>query len=55
MILALFTAARPMWGIAEIADAIHGSRSTTHRYAQTLVALGQLEQTAGRKYKRVPA
>lgn len=54
-ILSLFTDARPLWGIAEIADATSWARSTTHRYAQTLVALGQLEQVAGRKYKRVPA
>jgi hypothetical protein len=54
-ILTLFTEDRPVWGIAEMADAIGGARSTTHRYASTLVALGQLEQTAGRKYKRVAA
>lgn len=54
-ILALFTSDRPLWGIADIAAATKFERSTTHRYATTLVALGQLEQTAGRKYKRVAA
>lgn len=52
-ILALFTAKRPIWGIAEMADATKSSRSTTHRYASTLVTLSQLEQVAGRRYKRV--
>lgn len=55
VILALFTDKRPIWGIAEIAEQTGQPRSTVHRYAQTLVALGQLEQTAGRKYKRVSA
>jgi hypothetical protein len=39
-------------GIAEVADRIGRSRSTVHRYMITLVALGQLEQTVGRKYRR---
>jgi DNA-binding IclR family transcriptional regulator len=38
-----------------VAAAIKGTRSTVHRYMTTLVALGQLEQIAGRKYKRVAA
>jgi IclR helix-turn-helix domain len=52
-ILALFTPERPVWGIAEMAEATGGARGTTHRYAATLVELGQLEQVAGRKYRRV--
>lgn len=52
-ILALFTAKRPIWGVKEMAQATGGSPGTTHRYASTLVALGQLEQVAGRRYKRV--
>ncbi len=38
-------------GIAELADIIQISRSTTHRYAITLVALGYLEQEPKRKYR----
>lgn len=38
-------------GIAEIADELEMSRSTTHRYLSTLVALGFMEQTRGRKYR----
>jgi IclR family pca regulon transcriptional regulator len=38
-------------GIADIADELGMSRSTTHRYAITLVALGYLEQGASRKYR----
>jgi hypothetical protein len=52
-ILALFSEKRPIWGIAEIADATSYPRGTVNRYASTLVSLGQLEQVAGRKYKRV--
>jgi DNA-binding IclR family transcriptional regulator len=37
-------------GIADLADHLHGSRSTTHRYATTLVELGYLQQDASRKY-----
>lgn len=51
-LLALFTPHEPVWGIAEMAAALGASRSTTHRYAQTLVMCGQLEQTTGRKYRR---
>jgi IclR family transcriptional regulator, pca regulon regulatory protein len=50
-ILACFTPDRPVLGIAEIADSLGMSRSTTHRYAITLVALGYLEQDASRKYR----
>jgi IclR family pca regulon transcriptional regulator len=38
-------------GIADIADELGMSRSTTHRYVITLVALGFLEQGASRKYR----
>jgi len=50
-ILVCFTPARPVLGIAEIADELGMSRSTTHRYVITLVALGYLEQGASRKYR----
>src|SRR5439155_14658068 len=50
-ILGCFTARRPVMGIADIADELGMSRSTTHRYVITLVALGYLEQGASRKYR----
>jgi IclR family pca regulon transcriptional regulator len=50
-ILACFTPDRPVLGIADIADSLGMSRSTTHRYVITLVALGYLEQGASRKYR----
>jgi IclR family transcriptional regulator, pca regulon regulatory protein len=50
-ILECFNPERPTLGIAEIADDLGMSRSTTHRYAITLVALGLLEQGASRKYR----
>jgi IclR family transcriptional regulator, pca regulon regulatory protein len=50
-ILRCFTAQRPVLGIADIADELGMSRSTTHRYVITLVALGYLEQGASRKYR----
>jgi hypothetical protein len=50
-ILELFQPDAPVWGIADIADALGYSRSTTHRYAVTLVRLGQIEQTGHRKYR----
>jgi len=49
-ILGCFTPKRRVLGIAELADELGMSRSTTHRYVITLVALGYLEQGAGRKY-----
>ena len=45
-ILGCFTPKRPVLGIADIADELGMSRSTTHRYVITLVALGYLEQGA---------
>ena len=50
-ILICFTPERPVLGIADIADDLGMSRSTTHRYVITLVALGYLEQGASRKYR----
>lgn len=50
-ILGCFTPARPVLGIADIADELGMSRSTTHRYVITLLALGYLEQGASRKYR----
>jgi IclR family pca regulon transcriptional regulator len=45
-----FTAEDRLRGIADLADLLALNRSTTHRYAVTLVALGFLEQTPSRKY-----
>jgi IclR family pca regulon transcriptional regulator len=50
-ILGCFTPQRPVLGIADIADELGMSRSTTHRYVITLYALGYLEQGASRKYR----
>ncbi len=50
-ILGCFSSERPVLGIADIADELEMSRSTTHRYVITLVALGYLEQGASRKYR----
>src|ERR1700684_4590832 len=50
-VLGCFTPKRPLLGIADIADGLGMSRSTTHRYVITLVALGYLEQGASRKYR----
>jgi DNA-binding IclR family transcriptional regulator len=50
-ILGCFTPKCPVLGIADIAGELGMSRSTTHRYVITLVALGYLEQGASRKYR----
>lgn len=50
-ILSCFSGERPIRGIADLADELGMSRSTTHRYVVTLVALGYLEQDAQRKYR----
>jgi len=50
-ILAFFTPGQPDRRLADIADGLGLSRSTTHRYATTLVALGYLEQVDSRKYR----
>lgn len=52
-VLALFTSEDPIWGVSEASDALGMARSTAHRYLVTLVSLGQLEQTAHRKYRLV--
>lgn len=51
VILESFSRDRQALGIAEMADIVGISRSTTHRYAITLVALGYLEQDDERKYR----
>ena len=50
-ILACYTPERPVLGIAELAEQLGTTRSTTHRYVSTLVSLGYLEQDASRKYR----
>lgn len=52
--LTCFTAEHPVLGIADMADALDLGRSTTHRYATTLVTLGYLEQNSSRKYRLSP-
>jgi DNA-binding IclR family transcriptional regulator len=49
--LTCFTPEHPVRGIADMADALELGRSTTHRYATTLVTLGYLEQGPSRKYR----
>ncbi|HEX3692212.1 MAG TPA: IclR family transcriptional regulator [Solirubrobacteraceae bacterium] len=49
-LLESYSGKEPALGIAELAERVRISRSTTHRYAMTLVALGYLEQDAKRKY-----
>lgn len=49
-----FSGGRQTLGIADIAEIVGISRSTTHRYAMTLVALGYLEQNSKRKYRLAP-
>jgi IclR family transcriptional regulator, pca regulon regulatory protein len=50
-VLGCFTPERPVLGIAEIAEELGISRSTTHRYVVTLFALGYLEQDSSRRYR----
>jgi DNA-binding IclR family transcriptional regulator len=50
-LLESFTAAHPAWQISELADMLEISRSTTHRYAQTLLVLERLEQDKQRRYR----
>lgn len=50
-ILAFFTPDQPDLRLADIADGLGLSRSTTHRYAATLVALGYLEQADSHRYR----
>ncbi len=49
-ILGCFTPERPVLGIADLADELGMSRSTTHRYVITLTRLGYLQQGLRRKY-----
>jgi IclR family pca regulon transcriptional regulator len=50
-ILASFRPEQPDRRLADIADGLGLSRSTTHRYVATLVALGFLEQGESRRYR----
>jgi IclR family pca regulon transcriptional regulator len=50
-ILNSFSPELPVLGIADIADSLGMSRSTTHRYVITLRELGYLEQVKERKYR----
>ncbi|MGA9286089.1 MAG: helix-turn-helix domain-containing protein, partial [Solirubrobacteraceae bacterium] len=43
-LLECFTSEHPARQISDLADILKLSRSTTHRYAQTLLALERLEQ-----------
>lgn len=54
MMLRCFTPEHPERGIADMAEALDLGRSTTHRYATTLVTLGYLEQGPSRKYRLAP-
>jgi IclR family transcriptional regulator, pca regulon regulatory protein len=49
--LTCFTPEQPVRGIADMAEELELGRSTTHRYATTLVTLGYLEQGPSRKYR----
>ncbi|HTC58723.1 MAG TPA: helix-turn-helix domain-containing protein, partial [Solirubrobacteraceae bacterium] len=50
-IIGCFTAEKQILGIAELADLVRVSRSTAHRYAQTLVKLDCFEQDDKRRYR----
>jgi IclR family transcriptional regulator, pca regulon regulatory protein len=50
-ILGCFNRQLPVLGIADLADQLGMSRSTTHRYVVTLLELGYLEQDTQRKYR----
>jgi IclR family pca regulon transcriptional regulator len=51
-VLRCFTPEHPELGITDIADKLKMSKSTVHRYASTLVALGYLERpSTSRKYR----
>jgi IclR family transcriptional regulator, pca regulon regulatory protein len=54
-ILSSFTASQSLLGISDLARMLGLTRSTTHRYVSTLVALGYLEQDlATRRYRLGP-
>jgi IclR family transcriptional regulator, pca regulon regulatory protein len=50
-LLACFTAEQPAWQVSDLADEVGLGRSTAHRYAKTLVALGYLEQDKHSRYR----
>lgn len=50
-LLRCFSAERPSRGIADLAEELGMGRSTTHRYATTLVELGFLERDRQRRYR----
>ncbi len=50
-ILGCFSVERPVLGINDLSEQLGMGRSTTHRYATTLVELGYLEQGPLRKYR----
>jgi len=50
-LLRLFTAERPVWGIAEMARELNVDSATAHRYAATCLELGYLEQALTRRYR----
>jgi IclR family pca regulon transcriptional regulator len=50
-ILECFTGACPVLRVSDLAEMVRLSRSTTHRYAATLVKLGYLEQDDKRRYR----
>ena len=50
-ILSCFTPERPVLGNSELSDILGMPPSTTYRYADTLLALGYLEQTRQSKYR----
>jgi IclR family transcriptional regulator, pca regulon regulatory protein len=50
-LLECFTAEHPAQQISDLASILDLSRSTTHRYAQTLLALERLEQDPKRRYR----
>ena len=54
-ILSSFHSERPLLGVSELGRDVGLSRSTTHRYVATLVALGYLQQDpASKKYRLGP-
>jgi hypothetical protein len=52
LIWALF-AEQPLWSLANIAERMNLARSTTHRYLITLKAMGLIESTTARRYRRI--
>ncbi|MGA7703801.1 MAG: IclR family transcriptional regulator [Solirubrobacteraceae bacterium] len=51
VLLECFTAQHPAQQISDLADLLGLSRSTTHRYLQTLLVLERLEQDPKRRYR----